>query len=299
MRLLKVGAAMVAMVGATPAFAANCAALSFSPTTISFNGTWDPINPAQKTATFTATFNPVPSSTKTIRLIFLDNDSGSPIRLGSAGPQYHVTLSSADYAFKSGTLVSTMPFVAVNGSTSLTFTVSVPANSGEDFVGGATFTESLKYTIECFNNGGSSVGLDTLQPGIPISLTIPRVISLTSASAATVNFQNFTSTTDTTNIQLRSTSSVNVAIDTLYGTTAVNQMVLSGTSSPYPTNSAIPYSMTLNGTAVFKASSLVNQTRGGQIGTTYPLILTLPALPTGKIAGNYSDTITLTLTPGN
>ena len=186
-----------------------------------------------------------------------------------------------------------------NISNPITFTVFVlPNSSNQDFVGGITYLEALKYSIQCYLGNGNAQSSNATVAAPTISLTVPRVISLTSASAAAINFGNFTSTSDTVNIMLKSTSSVNVSVNTLFGSSSTNQMVLSGASMPYATNATIPYSMTLNGAAVFKGSVRPNQTRGGQNGTTYPLVLTLPGQPSGKIAGNYSDTITLTLTPG-
>ena len=76
-------------------------------------------------------------------------------------------------------------------------------------------------------------------------------------------------------------------------------MVLAGAVSPYPTHSVIPYTMTLNGDAIANGTSLTNRPRAGVAGSNWPLVLTLPeGLPSGKLAGSYADTITLTLTPG-
>lgn len=73
--------------------------------------------------------------------------------------------------------------------------------------------------------------------------------------------------------------SVKVAV----ATTNVNQMVLAGAQTPYPMNSVIPYTMTLNGDTVANGSSLTNRPPAGVAGTKWPLILTLTGgLPDGQ-----------------
>jgi hypothetical protein len=292
------GALVSAMLASGRAEGANCANITFSPSTTSFTD-WNPINPADKTASFTASMTFVPNSTRSTKIIFLDNDSGSPVRIGSAGPQYRITNGANDYAFPSGTAAGgTVAFSVPNGAPPISpsFTITVPANTGNaDYVGGVTFTESLRYTIQCFNNGGSNVGTDTLQAGPTINLTIPKLVSITTGSPATINFGSFTTATQSLNVGLKSTSSVNVSV----ATANVNQMVLAGAVTPYPTNSVIPYTMTLNGDTIANGTSLTNRPRAGVPGTNWPLVLTLiGGLPSGKLAGSYSDTITLTLTPG-
>jgi hypothetical protein len=106
----------------------------------------------------------------------------------------------------------------------------------------------------------------------------------------------FTTTQQTLNISLKSTSSVNTSISTSHG----NMMVRQGAVTPYPTNEAIPYTMTFNSISM-PAAGLSNQNyaRAGVGGESWPLILNLPSLPTGKLAGLYQDVITLTLSAGN
>jgi len=286
------------MLGSSRAEAANCAStVSFSPTTVSFGQTWDPmITPSAKTLSLSATFSNFAAGTKDVKLILLDNDSGSPLRLGAAGPKYTVTAGATTYAFASGTSVTGQPATNASGS-SVTFnlTVTIPANTSpvEDFVGGQAFSESLKFTLQCLKNNGDEAGINSLQSGPTIDITIPRLVSLTTASPQAINFGSFTTTTQTLQVGLKSTSSVNVVV------TSGNQMVLAGAQQPYPANSVIPYTMTFNGVSIANGSSLTNQPRVGVAGTNWPLVLSLTGgLPTGKLAGSYSDTITLTLTPG-
>lgn len=289
--------------GTAQAASGNCADnVSFSPSSVDFAQTWDPmITPTAKTLTFTATFSGFASSSANVKLIYLDNDSGSPIRVGTAGPKYTVTDGSTTYAFPSGADVSGQPAITVpNGSNpiiSKTFTVTIPANTSpiEDFVGGQAFSEALKFTLRCVKSNGTTAGENTLQSGPTISITIPRLVSLTTASPQTINFGSFTTTTQQLNVGLKSTSSVNVTV----ATNNNNQMILAGAATPYPTNSMIPYTMTLNGDTIANGTSLTNRPRAGVTGTSWPLVLTLTGgLPSGKLAGSYSDTITLTLSPG-
>jgi hypothetical protein len=126
-------------------------------------------------------------------------------------------------------------------------------------------------------------------------VSIKKVVSITTAGPQTINFGNFTTTSQQLQVGVKSTSSIDVNVQTAN----TNQMVLAGAVSPYPANSSIPYTMTLNGTTVSNGTSLTNQTRAGVAGMSWPLLLNLTGgLPSGKIAGTYSDTITLTLTPG-
>jgi len=290
----KIAVTALALVATEPAWAANCATVSFSPTAPAIP-TWDPINGAQVQTTFTATVGSLTPGANRYRIIFLDNDSASPIRIGSGttNPQYSIRIGGTDYAFPStGTTAGNG---IDNTAGTLTFTLAVPANTAaRDYLGGTTYSEALRYTIECYNNGGSK-GVDSLQSAVTLSLTIPKIVSITTASPQTIDFGSFTTTSQNLNVGLKSTSSVNVAVSTAKG----GQMVLAGAVSPYPPNSVIPYTMTLNGVSVANGTNLTNQTRAGVAGATWPLVLTLTGgLPTGKIAGGYSDTITLTLTPG-
>ena len=176
---------------------------------------------------------------------------------------------------------------------SLQFTVL--ANTTEDFVGGASFTETLNYGIQCFQQNGNSNGTAGPLTGPPVTVTIPKLVSITTGSPATINFGSFSTATQTLQVGLKSTSSVNVTV----ATSNVNQMVLAGAVMPYPSNSVIPYTMSLDGVTVANGSSLSNRPRATVGGTNWPLILSLTGgVPSGKLAGGYSDTITLTLTPG-
>ena len=90
--IVTLGAALAcALLSTQSAHAANCATLSVSPAAPSIP-TWNPLNPAAQEANFTATITRVSSSTKAIRLIFLDaNSSAAPTRVGTtSGPRYDI-----------------------------------------------------------------------------------------------------------------------------------------------------------------------------------------------------------------
>jgi hypothetical protein len=285
---------------AQPAMAANCATVSFSlPTFPQF----DPITQTYTPQTITATLNRVDTTAITARLVLIDNDSGA-FKVGLSGPGYNIVSASSQVVFASpyslpknggdGVLVT---FSGSTASASLTF--SIPATP-TDFVGGTVYTEPFKYSVQCFKNsaGNGSGNVTTQDDGLTafnLPITIAKIVSITTAGPQTINFGNFTTTSQQLQVGVKSTSSINVDVSTLRG----NQMVLAGAVSPYPTNSTIPYTMTLNGTSVSNGTNLTNQTRAGVAGMNWPLVLNLTGgLPTGKIAGSYSDTITLTLTPG-
>ncbi len=157
----------------------------------------------------------------------------------------------------------------------------------------------LDYSVDCTNanaSGNKADGSDkNVSSGLSAQLTIPKLVRLTTASPATINFSNFTTSTQQVQVSIKSTSTINVAVTTTNG----GKLVRSGAPAPYPTNSTIAYNMTYNGNLIAPGGTLSNQTRGGVSGTNFPLVLTLTGgVPSGKLAGTYSDTITLSVTPG-
>jgi hypothetical protein len=267
------------------------------------------MTPAAQQSTFTMTVTRLQNTTSDVRLMFIDsNDQSQPVRLGSngtqSGPPYQVLDPSGEnILYPKNSSVASLKGQPVfrwqtrnsNNTQSLSFRIVVPANSpGTDFPNG-TYGETLNYAIQCFNNGAATNVIDGPVSGPAMSLTIPNLVSLNMAGAATLDFQNFTSLTQQLNVALKSTGPVNVAIDS----TNKLKMVRSGASAPYPDNSKIDYLMSLRGnTIAAMPQTLTNEPRAGVSGTTWPLILSLTAAPSGKVAGSYSDTITVTLTPG-
>ena len=298
----------VASLWVQPAFAAQCATVSFSPSSVAVPN-WDPISPGAQQASFAMTVTRVSTSTNSIKIIFLDsNDQSQPVKLGvvnsTSGPQYQVLDPSGNnVVYPKGTSISSLkltPLVEYQSKSSpnsvtRTFRVYVPANTpGMDFSNG-TYGETLNYAVQCLNSGNNSNPVDGPTSGPAASLTIPNLVSLTTASAATLDFQNFTSLSQQLNVGLKSTGPVNVAINSANNLA----MVRSGAASPYPDNSKIVYSLKLNNNSITaNPFNLTNQPRAGVGGTSWPLVLSLPSTPSGKVAGSYSDTITLTLTPG-
>lgn len=299
----------VASLWTAPAIAAQCATVSFSPATVTVPA-WNPITPGAQQASFSMTVTRVSTATNAIRIIFTDsNDSSQPVKLGTngaaSGPQYQVLDPSGNnVVYPLGTsIISVKPTPLVqyqskssNNAVSVTFRVYVPANTpGTDFTNG-TYGETINYVIQCTNSGNNTNPTDGPTSGPALSLTIPNLVSLTTASAATLDFQNFTSLTQQLNVGLKSTGPVDVAIDS----TNKLRMVRVGASSPYPDNSTIAYLMSLRSTNIPSLpTTLTSQPRAGVGGTTWPLVLSLPSQPSGKVAGSYGDTITLTLTPGS
>lgn len=276
-----------------------CATISFSTPSIP---AWDPINGDQIEATFTATLTRNTSSAKDARLIITDGQTGAT-RIAQSGPNYQILNSGGtNISYAQGTaagvgVASSVPTFSFGSSTTLNLKVIIPANSGQDYVGGTIYTETVGYSIQCLNNGGASVSTDNVSTSnLVLSLTIPKLLSVTLAGPPMIDFGSFTQTQQRLNFSLRSTSSVNAAIST----TNHNVMVRQGAVTPVPTNESIPYNLSFNGVSV-PAAGLSNQnyTRAGVTGGTWPLILDLPSLPSGKLAGLYQDVITLTLTPGN
>jgi hypothetical protein len=298
-------AGAAALVVAQPAL--GCATVSFSPATLTI-GSWDPITPAAAQTAVTATIARGNSNVTGVRLILLDsNDRLSPVRLGSRsgmnGPPYQfLDASGANLLYPATTAVTAVNAPVINfpskGGNSLqaSLRLIVPANvPGTDFVDGA-YNETLSYAVQCFSSGNKSAGTAGPISGPAVALTIPNLVSLTTASAARLDFQNFTSLTQQLNVGLRSTGPVRVDVTSTNGL----KMLRVGASTPALDNSLIKYFLNLRGTDIPKTPiTLTNQPRAGVSGSSWPLVLSLPNQPSGKVAGSYSDTLTITLSPGS
>lgn len=303
------GIALIAALSlaAPDARAANCATFTASPTTPTIP-TWNPLTAVMQEATFSLAVSATNGSTKSMKLIFVDtNSNASPVRVSTnTGPRYEIynNDSGALVSFPAGTTVAaanvpTTQFKGnANTATTVNFRVRILANTSpvEDYVGGTVYSETVGLAVQCFKANGSDNGTDFYSAAAPtISLTIPKVLSIVTASPTTINFDNFTTTQQQAVISIKSTSTLNVAV----ATDNDSQLVRAGAVSPFPGNSVIPYTMTFNGAPITRTAPLTGQTRGGVAGSAYPLQLTLTGgLPSGKLAGTYSDTITLTVTPG-
>lgn len=299
-------AALLALPGA--AQAAACATVQMTPATLSLSSTsWDPTKGVQGVATFTVKATRASNGYRSARIVFIDTDTGTTY-IGTLGPQYEITdANSATVSAPSGTAAPSSgasggaQFQWSNGQgnddSTQTFTTTVLPTATRDFSSGTVFTENLRYSITCYNNMGSAQSTDTnVAAPLALSLTVPSLVSLGIASAQTIDFGAFTTSTQTLQVNLKSTGPINVAV----ASANVNRLVLAGSVPPRATNAEIPYAMTLNGAAIANGSTLANRSRAGVLGTNWPLVLTLTGgLPSGKIAGAYSDIITLDLTPGS
>lgn len=301
--------AMALFAGAEGARAAGCATVAFSPASVSVPA-WNPITPGPSQANLTATITRSNSTTTSVRLIFLDsNDRAQPVRLGAAtdgssGPIYQLLdASGVNILYPLNTAVTSSNAPLINypnkgggNALSVSLKVIVPANSANaDFKNG-TYGETLNYAVQCFANGNKANGSDGPVAGPALSLPIPNLVSLTTASEATLDFQSFTTLKQSLSIGLKSTGPVNVAIRSDNGL----KMVRAGAATPVADNSQIKYFMTLRDISIVRTpATLTSQPRAGVGGTTWPLVLSLPEQPLGKVSGSYSDLIVLTLSPGS
>ena len=299
---------LMALAAAEPGIAAQCASVGFSPSNVSLPN-YDPIAGSAVQGNFTATITRTDPSTTAVRMIFMDSDDSAsmPLRLGvvgtTPGPRYDILDGSgAKVAFPLNTDVTTKRSVKVSlpaGSSgdlvSANYRVDVLANTvGKDFQNG-TYGEPLTYSIQCFQ-GTTSQSTDTQVTAPTLSMVIPNLVTLTTGGPQTLDFQNFTSLAQQLNVGVKSTGPINIDLRT------ANQrkMILAGAPAPAPLNSYIAYSINLNGRSVTQDPYIVlNAPRTGVAGKAWPLKLSLPSQPSGKIAGAYNDTITLTVTPGN
>src|SRR5436305_8478863 len=95
--LLALGGTM----SATGAEAAQgCATVTFSPSTETIS--YDPFSTSDQTFAISATITPVSNGTNSVRLIMVDNQSGLPTLVGTAGPEYQMLLAGTNIAFPLG-----------------------------------------------------------------------------------------------------------------------------------------------------------------------------------------------------
>lgn len=278
------------------------ASVNFSSSNIS---SWSPFsNGSAQTTTVTVTVSKGSGNNNaaTARVLILDTDTTTPLRVGTLsgfqGPIYTLTGGLPSQSVNKNTpTTSNSVVVNFSGSTGTgSATLTIPVNSAaEDFVAG-TYSQATSYFVECYNNGGNTSGNGVTGIGPTLNVTVPNLLQVITAGPQTINFGSFTTTTQNLAVSLKSTGAINANISTQNS----NQMVLSGAQSPFPTNSVIPYNMSFDGQAIPAAgASLTNLSRAGVSGATKSLLLSLPALPSGKLAGTYSDVITLILAPGS
>lgn len=302
-------AAVLALACSAGARAASCATVAIAPAAPAIPA-WNPIAPAEQSATFTLTLTRTASSTRRARVILLDTDSSAvPLRIGAGnGPRYLIDNldSGAVISFPRGTQVGaqTVPLTQFPSSgnsnaTTLNLRVRVLANSSpiEDFIGGARFVETLGLAVQCFKTNGSDNGTDSLLSGGPtLALTIPRLASIVTAAPVNIDFGNFSLAQQQAMISVKSTSSLNVSVATANG----GRMLLAGAGGNPAPNMVIPYGIRFNNVPLSPGATLFNQARAGVSGNSFPLMLTLTeGTAAGKLAGTYSDTITLSIEPGS
>lgn len=299
--------AILVLGGAQPALAAECASVTFSPGAVTLPS-YDPIAGGAVQTSFTATINRSKPATASVRLIFNDNSYATPVKLHSdiagAGPLYEILdQGGVNVAFPRnvGVKAATNPLIPIptgasGDSVSVPYLVNLPANSDRRDLRNGAYGTNITYSVECFDGSNSYFGSDTLGAAPALSVTVPNLVSLTTASPQTLDFENFTTLTQQLNVGLKSTGPINVDLRTDNG----RKLVRLGSPNPAPKNSYIAYSIKLNGRSVSSDPYiLTNAPRAGVAGTQWPLQLTLAAPPSGKLAGTYADMITLTLTPGS
>jgi spore coat protein U-like protein len=279
--------------------------VSFAPTTPTV-ASWSPFpSGTQQTVTFNVTVNKTGGggNVRKARLIIRDTESDATLRFatlsGFPGPIYTVEPGGRNSTATNAGLTDSnslfFDYGSGNGSVTKTATLTVPVNSANaDFISG-TYSQTTTYLVQCYNNGGSAQGIAQTGTGPTLNVVVPALVSTITASPTSINFGNFTQLNQPVSLTVSSTGTINATISTTNG----NQMVLTGAQLPYPTNSTIPYNLTFESQSVPAAGATrPNLTRTGVGGGSKSLLLALPAIPTGKLAGTYTDTITITMTPG-
>lgn len=299
--------ALAAAVLPGAAVAANCATVTASPASPAIP-TWDPLNGPDQEASFTVTITRTSNQSRSVRLIFVDADStATPTRVGANGPRYeiiNVSDGGTRISYPQGTQIASLSLptakFAGQGTATVDLKVRILANTSvqEDFVGGTIYSEALRYSAQCFRTNGNDNGIDNAAASnLLVNLTIPKLLSIVTAGPATIDFQNFTTDQQQALIKIRSTSTLNVSATTTNG----GRLKLGASTAQ---NAVIPYDMRFGLPTTRPLPKLIigqtlNATRAGVAGKDYALRLSLSdGVPSGKLAGSYSDTITLTITPG-
>ena len=283
----------IGLASSYPARAANCADVSFSPGSTPVIS-YDPIKGTQSaTTTLNFTLSGNFRGYKTYRLIVTDAHTGTPLRIGATGPIYTVTQGGETVSFPLNSSADALVAEKSLSQSPQSLTVTLPVNSaGTDYVGGANYTENLGYSLVCYKMNDSPSVPDS-GPAFAINTQIAKVLSIVTASPQTLNFGNFTTTSQALQVNIKSTSTMSVSVSTTNG----SRMVLEGAVAPFPTNSVIPFTMSFGGSALAPNSS-ATVARGAVGGSNYAFVLALPeGIPSGKLPGNYSDVITLTIVP--
>lgn len=298
--------AVAAAACAPAALADTCATLAVSsPATIT---DWNPLLSltGPKEASFSVTLTRIANSSKSVRLIFLDNQSDDPGRIDLAGPRYQVLDGGGNIvSFPAGTQVVSQTGVptinfgnGANDSVTVAMKVRLPANGSPspNFAGGAPFEETLNYSLQCFKANGRDDGIEPAKLStLKVRAAIQKLANFTTASAVNMNFQNFTALIDTAMIKVESTAMLNLTAVTTNG----GRLLRANAPANPPQNLVIPYTIKFGGNTLTPGQTAVTQLNGGVVGTNFPLELSLGATaPSGKLAGAYADTITLTVTPG-
>lgn len=287
----------------TDAFAANCATVTFTPSAPSI-ANWNPINGLAQESGFTIRVTPVAANTRSARLIFLDADTTNlPLKIQDAGPRYDIinAASSEILSFPRNTSVTLsavqlLQFPKARTAANLSLRLRLQANQNpvEDYEGGRTYSETLRYAVQCFKINGDPNGTDQdVISGFTLSYTTPRLAQFNTAGPINLDFRNFTSKSQTARINIRSTSRIAMSAITSNG----GRMVRQGSNASLSENVVIPYSILFNGRQVVPGQRLSGLDRAGIAGASLPLVLQLNGIPSGKLAGSYSDTITLTIEP--
>lgn len=300
--LSAIAAAALALPGA--AWGADCANIVVTPASPEIPQ-WNPLDGQAREANFTVKVRRELGGAKSARLIFLDgNSTASPLRVGTAGPRYEIrNAGSTVISFPQGTQVGTatsVPTIQFNndGEAMLNLKVRILGNASpqEEFTGDATFTETLRYSVQCYKaNGGALASDQAVLSNLQLSLTIPRLLSIVTAGPARIDFQNFTTAVQEALISIRSTSTLSVSATSAKG----SRLMMSDSDAQ---NAIIPYELRFGAGSTLSPlpiGQVVTAERAGVAGRNYALQLTLTeGVPNGKLAGTYRDLITLTIAPG-
>jgi hypothetical protein len=276
--------------------------VSFSPTSPNVPN-WNPLpSGVQQVATISISVARTSSggNIRSARLILRDSDTGTTLRFGSLGT-FQGPIYTLDSTFPAGTALTTSNSIFFNTGNSTnpivqSATLAVPANTAAaDFTSG-TYSQATTYFVQCYNSGNSPVGSGVTGTGPTLNVTVPNLLQTITAGPQTIDFGNFTTTTQNLVISLKSTGPIDAVVSTLNG----NMLVLKTAQSPYPANSTISYNMTFDSQTVPSSGiTLTNLHRAGVGGGSKALVLTLPGQPAGKLAGSYEDVITIVLSPGS
>jgi spore coat protein U-like protein len=239
---------------------------------------------------------------------FVDRHGQIVFKLGGAGPAFTVRSNEGLFVIVGNTVTPLQPFrYFATGFPASPAKVTRPVSglqfiipAGQDVPAG-TYQESIDIQFRCLTGPGDDVqrhaDITTQTAVLPVTIIVPNKISANLAGGQThgvIDFQDFAQLSHRASIQVRSTGPYNLLISSENSGKMLLEKPPAGASGP---STSIAYSLTYGGTAIALGAP-TSFGRTGVIGQSVDLTVTAESVGQ-KRAGDYRDTLTVTLTPAS